>query len=148
RSPLPDRPFAEKRTGGRVSAVCCRPCALDLRCTAREGDVMKLHDLTSHARAGHVEEINLISLEGGIYLLEARIDGHSHPLDDGRGHATHLRSVEPAREVLHEFPDMPFHLVHSVVHDEMCGMDADSQDTVRVPISTHVSCWTDGGSEA
>ena len=36
-------------------------------------------------------------------------------------------------------PDLPFHLVHSVVHDEMCGMDADSQDTVRVPISTRVS---------
>ncbi|MCY1288653.1 hypothetical protein D9M68_666080 [compost metagenome] len=100
---------------------------------------MKLHDLTSHARAGHVEEINLISLEGGIYLLEALIDGRSHALDDGRGHAIHLRSVEHAREVLHEFPEVPFHLVHSVVHDEMCGMEADSQDTVRVPISTRVS---------
>ncbi|MGF6691071.1 hypothetical protein M2318_001120 [Metapseudomonas resinovorans] len=100
---------------------------------------MKLHDLTSHARAGHVEEINLISLEGGIYLLEARIDGRSHHLDDGRGHVTQLRSVEHAREVLHELPDLPFHLVHNVVHDEMCGMAADSQDTVRVPISTRSS---------
>ncbi|AOE83509.1 DUF6482 family protein [Pseudomonas sp. TCU-HL1] len=100
---------------------------------------MKLHDLTSHARAGHVEEINLISLEGGIYVLEARIDGRSHALDDGQGHATHLRSVEHAREVLRDLPDLPFHLVHSVVHDEMCGMDTDSQDTVRVPISTRAS---------
>ena len=30
---------------------------------------MNLHDLSAHAQAGRIEELNLISLEGGIYLL-------------------------------------------------------------------------------
>ncbi|BAU72527.1 DUF6482 family protein [Metapseudomonas furukawaii] len=100
---------------------------------------MKLQDLSSHARAGHVEELNLISMEGGIYLLEARIDGRPHALDDGRGHAVHLRSVEHAREMLKDLPGVSLHLVHDVVHDEMCGMEADSQERLRVPISSRVS---------
>ena len=34
---------------------------------------MNLHQLNVEARAGHVEELNLIAIEGGDYLLEARI---------------------------------------------------------------------------
>ncbi len=49
----------------------------------------------------------------------------------------HLRSVEHARDLLHELPDVPFNLVHAVVHDEMCGMQAGSQDTLRVPMPIH-----------
>ncbi|PZQ26190.1 MAG: cation transporter, partial [Ectopseudomonas oleovorans] len=30
---------------------------------------MNLNDLSTHAQAGRVDELNLISLEGGIYLL-------------------------------------------------------------------------------
>ncbi|MBT8769016.1 DUF6482 family protein [Pseudomonas boanensis] len=100
---------------------------------------MNLQDLSSHARAGHIEKLNLISLEGGIYLLEARIDGRNHALDDGHGHVVQLRSVEHAREVLHQFPKLPFHLVHDVVHDEMCGLEAGGQDQVSVPLSTRLS---------
>ncbi|MBS7663958.1 cation transporter [Pseudomonas lalucatii] len=85
---------------------------------------MNLHDLSGHARAGHVEALNLISLEGGnYYLLEARVSGRPFTLDDGHGHLLHLRSVEHAREVLQPLPQLPpFHLVQAPVHDEMCGM--------------------------
>ncbi len=92
---------------------------------------MNLHDLSSHARAGQIDELNLISIEGGnYYLLEARVDGRSFTLKDGQGHILHLRSVEHAREVLHPLPQLPpLHLVQAEVHDEMCGMSDDSQKT-------------------
>jgi hypothetical protein len=101
---------------------------------------MNLQDLSHHARAGHIDAINLISIEGGIYLLEAHMDGRVHPLSDGKGKTLHLRSVEHARDVLTGMPPIPFHLVHAVVHDEMCGMQDGTQDVLRVPIS-FISSW-------
>ncbi|MGH8353142.1 MAG: DUF6482 family protein [Pseudomonas sp.] len=92
---------------------------------------MNLHDLSSHARAGHIDELNLISLEGGnYYLLEARVEGRPFTLEDGHGHFLHLRSLEHARELLQPLPQLPpLHLVQAQVHDEMCGMPDDSQNT-------------------
>jgi hypothetical protein len=101
---------------------------------------MNLQELTAHANAGHIDELNLISMEGGIYLLEARMHGAAHPLHDGNGKTLHLRSVEHARDVLQSIRAMPFNLVHAVVHDEMCGMPDDEQQTVRVPMSFR-SAW-------
>ena len=101
---------------------------------------MNLHDLSSHAHAGRIDELNLISIEGGIYVLEARMDGRAHSLSDSHGEVLHLRSVEHARDLLHELPKVPFNLVHAVVHDEMCGMADGTPDTVRVPISL-TSAW-------
>jgi hypothetical protein len=96
---------------------------------------MNLQELTAFAHAGRVDELNLISMEGGIYLLEARMRGVSLPLRDLSGKTLHLRSVEHARDVLHAMPKMPFNLVHSVVHDEMCGLRDVDEQTLRVPIS-------------
>ncbi|CAN7266875.1 MULTISPECIES: DUF6482 family protein [Pseudomonas] len=96
---------------------------------------MNLQTLSSEARAGHIEGLDLISMEGGIYLLQAHIDGRCHTLDDGRGHAMQLRSVEHARGLLHELPRLPFYLVHASVHDEMCGIAPDGRSALRVPLS-------------
>ncbi|HCS44350.1 MAG TPA: hypothetical protein DIW52_16255 [Pseudomonas sp.] len=96
---------------------------------------MNLQELNAYAIAGKVDELNLISLEGGIYLLEARMHGAAYPLSDARGKAFHLRSVEHAREVLHAFPSLPFNLVHTSVHDEMCGLGASSEESLKVPIA-------------
>jgi hypothetical protein len=92
---------------------------------------MNLHDLSSHARAGHVNELNLISLEGGnYYLLEAHVSGQPFTLEDGHGHILHLRSLEHAREVLQPMPQLPpLHLVQAPVHDEMCGMPDEPGET-------------------
>ncbi|MEO4047210.1 DUF6482 family protein [Pseudomonas sp. CAU 1711] len=79
---------------------------------------MRLHDLTSHAQAGRLEALHLISLEGGIYLLEARVDGLMQPVEDERGAPLQPRSLEHARELLH---GLPFSLVQDGVQDEMCG---------------------------
>lgn len=101
---------------------------------------MNLQDLSLHAHAGHIDALNLISIEGGIYLLEVHMRGRIHLLGDGSGKTLQLRSVEHARDLLHELPRLPLQLVHAVVHDEMCGMPDGAQDTLRVPISFN-SSW-------
>jgi len=95
---------------------------------------MKLHDLSTHALAGRIEALDLISLEGGIYVLEAHMDGRPHALHDERGKVWHLRSVEHARDLLNELPEMPFHLVHQSPYDEMCGLSEGRREPLRVPI--------------
>ncbi|EPJ85276.1 MULTISPECIES: DUF6482 family protein [Pseudomonas] len=101
---------------------------------------MNAYELARHANAGSIDELNLISIEGGIYLLQARLQGTVGYLNDDNGEIMHLRSVEHARELLKDLPPLPFHLVHAVVHDEMCGMPVDKRDPLRVPISFH-SKW-------
>ncbi|MDH0747908.1 DUF6482 family protein [Pseudomonas sp. GD03842] len=101
---------------------------------------MNLQELTDHASAGRIDELNLISIEGGIYLLEARMHGAAHPLIDAQGNTLHLRSVEHARELLRAITPLPFNLVHAVVHDEMCGIRDSEEQTVRVPLSIR-SAW-------
>ncbi|CAI8837719.1 MULTISPECIES: DUF6482 family protein [unclassified Pseudomonas] len=96
---------------------------------------MNLQELNAYAIAGKVDELNLISMEGGIYLLEARMHGAAYPLSDTHGQMMHLRSVEHARQMLHAFPKLPFNLVHTSVHDEMCGLGASSEDSLKVPIA-------------
>ncbi|UCP07460.1 MULTISPECIES: DUF6482 family protein [unclassified Pseudomonas] len=96
---------------------------------------MNFVELRAYAIAGKVDELNLISMEGGIYLLEARMHGAAYPLSDAHGVMVHLRSVEHAREVLHNFPTLPFNLVHTSVHDEMCGLGASAGESLKVPIA-------------
>ncbi|EPL11018.1 hypothetical protein JFV28_07490 [Pseudomonas sp. TH05] len=96
---------------------------------------MNLQEMNAYAIAGKVDELNLISLEGGIYLLEARMHGAAYPLSDGHGQMFHLRSVEHARQVLQAFPTLPFNLVHTSVHDEMCGLSASAEESLKVPLA-------------
>ncbi|MBV2134894.1 cation transporter [Pseudomonas sp. MAP12] len=95
---------------------------------------MNLHDLSAHALAGRIDGLDLISLEGGIYVLEAQMDGRPHSLLDEHGRVCHLRSVEHARDLLQEVPLLPFHLVHHSPYDEMCGLAEGSREPLRVPI--------------
>ena len=46
-----------------------------------------------------------------------------------------LRSVEHARDLLHAFPVLPFNLVHTSVHDEMCGLVGDLDESLKVPLA-------------
>jgi hypothetical protein len=101
---------------------------------------MNFVELRAYAIAGKIDELNLISMEGGIYLLEARMHGAAYPLSDAHGEMFHLRSVEHAREVLHDFPSLAFNLVHTCVHDEMCGMGVGAEESLKVPI-TFPSGW-------
>ena len=80
---------------------------------------MNLQELNAYAVAGKVDELNLISMEGGIYLLEARMHGAAYPLSDARGQMISLRSVEHARDVLRSFPKLHFNLVHTDVEENL-----------------------------
>ena len=96
---------------------------------------MNLLELTDYARAGHIDELNLISIEGGIYLLEVRRNGRAYPLNDARGRAVRLRSMEHARTYLESVPLVPFNLVHASAHDEMCGLGGRAEEPLKVPVS-------------
>lgn len=101
---------------------------------------MNLHQLNSEARAGHVDELNLIAIEGGDYLLEARIKGHAHALHDPRGERLRVHSVEDARLLLKALPMLSMNLVHWSVQDEMCGMGSHPEEDLKVPMSQR-SAW-------
>ena len=96
---------------------------------------MNLQQLTEHVQAGEVDELNLISIEGGIYLLEVRQGGRALPLNDAKGKAVRLRSVEHARTFLEGVPPVPFHLVHASAYDEMCGLGNRADAPLKVPIA-------------
>ncbi|WP_407295088.1 DUF6482 family protein [Stutzerimonas zhaodongensis] len=102
---------------------------------------MNLQALSEAAQARRVEALELVSLEGGFYLLSAQVGGKSQVLRDERGKVVHLRSVEHARDLLHELPVMPFFLVHSSAYDEMCGLAAGIREPLRVPIGMR-SGWS------
>ncbi|MCP8463892.1 DUF6482 family protein [Pseudomonas sp. ZM23] len=98
---------------------------------------MNLQELTNRSLAGDIDEINLVSMEGDIYVLEARMGNRYYPVQDVLGHVLSVRSVAHARELLHALPAVPFHLVHAVVHDEMVGMQDERDIGDGVPIPLH-----------
>ncbi len=96
---------------------------------------MTLPELLRAARDGAVSELELISLEGGIYLLQiVASQRRCHLLDDA-GRNLRLRSVEHARDLLQELPEVPLFLVHVSAYDEMCGLPGGTRDALRVPVS-------------
>ncbi|MGY8820539.1 MAG: DUF6482 family protein [Pseudomonadales bacterium] len=101
---------------------------------------MNLQALLEGAQAHHVDALDLVSLEGGFYLLNVHARGKSHVLRDEESNVIHLRSVEHARDLLSEMPVIPFFLVHSSAYDEMCGLAEGVREPLRVPISLR-SAW-------
>jgi hypothetical protein len=95
---------------------------------------MNLSDLARHANAGRIDALELISLEGGIYILDIYLQGQRHALVDERGSVCHLRSVEHARDLLRDLPELPFHLVQQSPYDEMCGLADGVREPLCVPI--------------
>lgn len=83
---------------------------------------MKLKELNQHVKDGHIQEVNLLSMEGGSYVMHAVQNEESHPLDDAHGHTLHVASVDEARKLLAGIPKLRLFLVQSAVHDEMAGL--------------------------
>lgn len=101
---------------------------------------MNLQTLLEAANAARVSALELVSLEGGFYLLRAQVDGECRLLRDEQRGVVHLRSVEHARDLLSEMPITPFFLLHSSAYDEMCGLPGGVREPLRVPISMR-SAW-------
>ena len=100
---------------------------------------MKLSVLRQAALSGLVDALDLISLEGGTYVLEARAGGATFSVRDEQGKVLHFRPVEHARDLLHDFPRIPLHLVHAEIHDEMIGMPVVRHEPLRVQISMNAA---------
>ena len=100
---------------------------------------MKLSALRQMVLSGHVVALDLISLEGGTYVLEARTGAESFTVRDEQGKVLHFRSVDHARDLLHDFPRIPLHLVHAEIHDEMIGMPVVRHEPLRVQISMNAA---------
>ncbi|AVK04818.1 MULTISPECIES: DUF6482 family protein [Pseudomonas aeruginosa group] len=83
---------------------------------------MNMQDLAGRVQAGHIDALHLVSLEGGIYVLEAQMGDRAYPVEDESGRPLSLRSVEHARQVLRGMARVPVELVRADVHDEMCGL--------------------------
>ncbi|WP_268796690.1 DUF6482 family protein [Pseudomonas huanghezhanensis] len=88
---------------------------------------MDLNKLTQHIKAGEIEDLNLMSIEGGSYVLHARMNGKSHPISSANGQVLHVASVNEARKCLAGVPEVPLFIVHPVVYDEMVGQARDDQ---------------------
>ncbi|MDR6712518.1 hypothetical protein J2W83_002119 [Pseudomonas hunanensis] len=101
---------------------------------------MNLHNLTKLAAAGKVKELELLSLEGGFYVLRALTAAGPVTLSDDHNQAVRLRSTTELRELLADLPPLPCMLVQQVVHDEMCGQRDGPVAPLRVPL-TLASPW-------
>lgn len=84
---------------------------------------MNIDQLSHNVSDGKVKELNLISMEGGSYVLHALMDGVSQPVADANGATLHVASVEEARKVLAKVGDARLYLVQGNAHDEMIGHD-------------------------
>ncbi|WP_027591062.1 DUF6482 family protein [Pseudomonas sp. RL] len=82
---------------------------------------MNLHELTARARAGQIEGANLVCLEGGAYLIEARVGSRLLPLLDAEGQLLKVLSLEQARDLLKGVP-MTLELEQADASEEMCGL--------------------------
>lgn len=95
---------------------------------------MTLKELVELAVEGRVVGLELLSLEGGIYLLRARLDRETRTLLDESGRTLRVRSTTHLRELLRDVPRVPCVLVHQVVHDEMCGQREQPIAPLRLPL--------------
>ncbi len=105
---------------------------------------MNLQQLIKLASEGQVRELEVLSLEGGIYIVRAHLLNGCHTLQDARGNTLHLRSTTHVRDLLRDLPAdppaPPCVWVQHVVHDEMCGARQDAIAPLRMPFSL-ASAW-------
>ena len=95
---------------------------------------MTLQDLLEAAAAGQVEGIEVVSLEGGFYVVQARLASGLRPLRDPLGQVLHLRSTTQVRAMLAELAPIPCELVQHCAHDEMCASRESSVQPLRVSL--------------
>lgn len=96
---------------------------------------MNLSNLTERVTAGEVEALELLSLEGGFYILRAITSTGPVTLSNAQGQAVRLRSSTELRQLLIDLPSVPCTLVQHVVHDEMCGQRDGPIAPLRLPLA-------------
>jgi hypothetical protein len=96
---------------------------------------LNLQTLIEQASKGEIRELELLSLEGGIYLARVTQDHGQFTLLNDAAQPLHLRSVSHLRDLLQLVPPFPCVLVQQCVHDEMCGVREGPIDSLRIPFS-------------
>ncbi|MBB4862147.1 hypothetical protein HNP46_000985 [Pseudomonas nitritireducens] len=96
---------------------------------------MTLEKLAQAAATGQVQGIEVISLEGGFYVLQARLASATRPVCDDHGRVLHLRSTTQVRELLAELAPLPCELVQHCAHDEIGAAPASAPEPLRIPLS-------------
>ncbi|MDF3868083.1 DUF6482 family protein [Pseudomonas denitrificans (nom. rej.)] len=96
---------------------------------------MTMHELALAVAAGRIQGFEVISLEGGFYVLQARLAEGLRPIRDESGQVLHLRSTTQAREVLGEWASLPCELVQHCAHDEICASHPTAVEPLRMPLS-------------
>lgn len=82
---------------------------------------MYLHELIVRARAGQIQGVNLVCLEGGAYLIEAKIGPQLMALQDAQSQPLKVLSIEQARDLVKDVP-MTLELEQADASEEMCGL--------------------------
>ncbi|GAC1029288.1 DUF6482 family protein [Pseudomonas sp. No.21] len=96
---------------------------------------MNLQQLGEAALAGRIEGLDVVSLEGGFYILQARLASGLEGVLDDEGQVLRLRSTTQLRDLLQGLPRLPCDLVQHCVHDEMCGVREGPLEPMRLPLS-------------
>ena len=96
---------------------------------------MNLKALMERAINSEIQELELLSLEGGSYVARIRLDNGLFTLLDDTAKPMHLRSITQLRDLLQTVPVFPCVLVQHCVHDEMCGRDTGPVEDMRIPFS-------------
>ncbi|MCG8906787.1 MULTISPECIES: DUF6482 family protein [Pseudomonas] len=96
---------------------------------------MTMQELAQAAAAGRVLGFEAISLEGGFYVLQARLAEGLRPVRDDDGQVLHLRSTTQVREALRDWASLPCELVQHCAHDEICSAHPTAVQPLRVALS-------------
>ncbi|KUM40088.1 DUF6482 family protein [Pseudomonas sp. EpS/L25] len=96
---------------------------------------MQLTELTQRAQAGEVRELNLLSIEGGFYVLEVLTQEGRTQLTGRDGHFYRLGSAAQARRLLADLPVLPCFLIQHSAYDEMVGMAPRTSEPLKIPLN-------------
>jgi hypothetical protein len=96
---------------------------------------LNLQELTTLASHGEILELELLSLQGGVYIARVRLAEGLLTLMDERAQPLRLRSVTHLRELLPLAPPFPCVLVQQCAHDEMCGVRNGEVEALRIGFS-------------
>jgi hypothetical protein len=100
---------------------------------------MNVKELNQQIKAGAVKEVNLVSMEGGSYVIHALVEGTSMPVADDKGATLHVASVEEARRILDDVKDVQLFISQPAVYEEMVGQDVTHTDSrEEIPLRSKV----------
>lgn len=100
---------------------------------------MTLQELHEAASAGLIDGLEVVSLEGGFYIVQVRQANGLKLLCDESGQVLHLRSTRQARTLLAAPGPLPCELIQHCAHDEMGAVREASVQPLRIPLSLEPS---------